>query len=147
MLKIAHRGNVNGPSEAENQPAYLLDAIAQGYEVEVDVWFVAGNLWLGHDYTQYQIDYTFLSKIADKAWFHCKNQEALAYFNDSLTSLRYFWHEEDKYTLTSTGQIWVYPGETSPRNSIVVDLDLSNLDAYKDTAYAVCTDYPGKLMV
>jgi hypothetical protein len=147
LIRIAHRGNVNGPSEAENQPAYLLDAIAQGYEVEVDIWFVGGTLWLGHDYAQYQVDYTFLSKIADMAWFHCNNQEALAYFNDSLTSLRYFWHEEDRYTLTSTGQVWVYPGETSPRNSIVVDLDLSNLDSYKDTAYAVCTDYPRKLMV
>jgi hypothetical protein len=142
LIRIAHRGNVNGPSEAENQPAYLLDAVAQGYEVEVDIWFIGGTLWLGHDYAQYQIDYTFLSKIADKSWFHCKNKEALEYFNDSLSSLRYFWHEEDKYTLTSTGQIWVYPGQPAPPNSIVVDLDLSNLASYQDTAYAVCTDYP-----
>lgn len=142
MIKIAHRGNTNGPSEAENQPAYLLDAIAQGYEVEVDIWFIGGTLWLGHDYAQYQIDYTFLSKIADKAWFHCKNKEALEYFNDSLSSLNYFWHEEDKYTLTSTNHIWVYPGQPVPANSIVVDLDLSNLADYQDIAYAVCTDYP-----
>jgi hypothetical protein len=145
LIKIAHRGNVDGPSEAENQPAYILDAIAQGYDVEVDIWFVGGTLWLGHDYAQYQIDYTFLSKIADKSWFHCKNKEALSYFRDSLSSLNYFWHESDKYTLTSTGYIWVYPGESAPDRGVIVDLDLSNLEAYKHTAYAVCTDYPSKL--
>jgi hypothetical protein len=145
LIKIAHRGNINGPSPRENEPDYLLDAIAQGYEIEVDVWYIGGTLWLGHDYAQYQIDYTFLSKIADKAWFHCKNAEALSYFNDSLASLRYLWHEEDRYTLTSTAHIWVYPGQPVPANSIVVDLDLSNLDSYKSAAYAVCTDYPEKI--
>lgn len=145
MISIAHRGNVNGPSEAENQPAYLLDAIAQGYEIEADVWFDGGTLWLGHDFPQYQVDYTFLSKIADKSWFHCKNKEALEYFNNSLNSLRYFWHEEDSYTLTSNNKVWVYPGVPAPKNSVVVDLDLSYIDTYRDTAYAVCTDYPSKL--
>jgi hypothetical protein len=145
LIKIAHRGNVNGPSDRENEPEYLKDALAQGYELEVDVWFIAGSLWLGHDFPQYKIDYSFFASIADKSWFHCKNLEALAYFNDSLWHLRYFWHENDKYTLTSSSQVWVYPGEQSPPMAIVVDLDLSNLDMYKDTAYAVCTDYPRKL--
>lgn len=146
MIKIAHRGNVNGPSDRENEPEYLKDALAQGYELEVDVWFVAGTLWLGHDTPQYSVDYSFLASISDKSWFHCKNLEALAYFSHALRHLRYFWHEEDKYTLTSTNRIWVYPGEEVPKGAVVVDLDLSNVKSYKDSAYAVCTDYPGKLV-
>ena len=143
MIKIAHRGNVNGPSDRENEPDYLLDAIAQGYDVEVDVWYVGGTLWLGHDYAQYQIDYIFLSKIADKAWFHCKNLEALAYFNDSLKSLEYFWHENDKFTLTSSGYIWTYPGQPVTSTSIIVDLEASDLKKYNNIPYGICTDYPG----
>ena len=143
MIKIAHRGNVNGPNNRENEPDYLLDAIAQGYEVEVDVWYIGGTLWLGHDYAQYKIDYTFLSKIADKAWFHCKNLEALTYFNDSLRSLNYFWHENDKFTLTSNGYIWTYPGQPVTTKSIIVDLEASDLAKYDNIPYGICTDYPG----
>lgn len=143
MIKIAHRGNVNGPNNRENEPDYLLDAIAQGYEVEVDVWYIGGTLWLGHDYAQYKVDYTFLSKIADKAWFHCKNLEALTYFNDSLSSLNYFWHENDKFTLTSSGYIWTYPGQPVTTKSIIVDLEASDLAKYDNIPYGICTDYPG----
>jgi hypothetical protein len=150
LIKIAHRGNVNGPSDRENEPSYLLEAIAQGYDVEVDLWVIDDVLWLGHDQPQYQIGdgfsaEGFLPKIADKAWVHCKNKEALTYGNENPWNLRYFWHESDKYTLTSSGQVWVYPGEPVPDGAIVVDLDLSNLERYKYMAYAVCTDYPSKL--
>lgn len=142
MIRIAHRGNVNGPSSRENEPDYLLDALSQGFEIEVDVWRIGGVLWLGHDYAQYQINYTFLSKIADKTWFHCKNLDALHYFSDSLSSTRYFWHQEDDFTLTSNGYIWTYPGKEVTNRSIIVDLDFSNIHEYTATAYAVCTDYP-----
>jgi hypothetical protein len=145
VIKIAHRGNTNGPSDRENEPNYLLDAIAQGYEIEVDVWLVGGNLWLGHDYAQYQIDYTFLYKIADKSWFHCKNLEALEYFNDRLSSLNYFWHQEDNFTLTSNGYIWTYPGQPTTHKSVIVDLEAFDTSKYKKVPYAICTDYPNRL--
>lgn len=142
MIKIAHRGNTNGPSDRENEPAYLKEAIAQGFDIEVDVWFINNTLWLGHDYAQYQIDYSFLATIADRSWFHCKNLEALHYFNDSLTSLRYFWHEEDRFTLTSDGYIWTYPGQPVTDKSIIVDLEASDLEKYGNVPYGICTDYP-----
>lgn len=145
MIRIAHRGNLDGPSERENEPNYLLAAVALGYKVEVDVWFVEGSLWLGHDYAQYRVDYEFLSKIADSAWFHCKNLEALECFNSRLSSLNYFWHQEDRFTLTSGGHIWTYPGEQATAKSVIVDLNLTNLDSYRNVAYAVCTDYPRAL--
>lgn len=145
MLKIAHRGNVDGPNDRENEPDYLLDALARGYEIEVDVWVIAGTLWLGHDYAQYQVNYTFLSKIVDRTWFHCKNLEALYYFSSVLSSTKYFWHQEDDFTLTSNGYIWTYPGKEATTRSVIVDLDLANLGSYRDTAYAVCTDYPANV--
>ena len=36
---IAHRGNTRGPKpEKENQPEYILQAIQEGFDVEIDVW-------------------------------------------------------------------------------------------------------------
>ena len=36
---IAHRGNTRGPNpEKENQPEYILQAINEGFDVEIDVW-------------------------------------------------------------------------------------------------------------
>ena len=38
-ILIAHRGNTRGPKpEKENQPEYILQAIQEGFDVEIDVW-------------------------------------------------------------------------------------------------------------
>ena len=37
MIYISHRGNLNGKSDRENQPDYLEEALAQGFDVEIDV--------------------------------------------------------------------------------------------------------------
>ena len=38
-MYIAHRGNLEGRvAEHENDPAYLQEAITEGYVVEVDLW-------------------------------------------------------------------------------------------------------------
>jgi hypothetical protein len=50
MILISHRGNINGkqPSK-ENHPLYIFEAIKQGFQVEIDVWFIDGKFKLGHD--------------------------------------------------------------------------------------------------
>ena len=37
MILIAHRGNMNGPNEYENGQKYCEEAIAQGFNIELDV--------------------------------------------------------------------------------------------------------------
>ena len=126
--------------DRENTPEYLLEAIAQGFDVEVDVWVLDGALYLGHDRGKHLIDKQFLSEIASVSWFHCKNLEALEYFNSLGDSYRYFWHQEDDFTLTSNNYIWTYPGKAYGSRSIVVDLAESY--SYSDgDVYAVCADY------
>ena len=57
MKYIAHRGNLNGPNRLlENKPDYLNVALSLGYDVEVDVWFIDGKFFLGHDRPDYEID-------------------------------------------------------------------------------------------
>ena len=42
---IAHRGNSNGPSSAENSIESITSCLNLGFNVEVDVWSVDGKFW------------------------------------------------------------------------------------------------------
>ena len=63
MKLIAHRGNTNGARpDKENDPEYLLQAVDNGYDCEVDVQVdINGNVWLGHDEPQYKVTKEFIS--------------------------------------------------------------------------------------
>ena len=98
MILISHRGNINGRIEdAENRPDYIDDTIRLGYEVEVDVWVIEGTFHLGHDEPQYAVSLNWLYQRKDKLWIHCKNIEAVEWFNTLLGTYNYFWHQ-DGYT-------------------------------------------------
>jgi hypothetical protein len=51
----------------------------------------------------------------------------------------YFWHQEDKYTLTSKGNIWVYTGEELLPNSICVMPENHHYDDISK-CYGICSD-------
>lgn len=141
MIKIAHRGNTFGPVPSlENQPEYILNAIEFGYDVEVDVWWNEGSIYFGHDFPQYLVTPEEFRKIKNHAWFHCKNLNALHHFLDHHPKTKFFWHQEDDFTLTSNGFIWTYPNKPVMDQSILVDLELENDNAY--LAAGICTDYP-----
>ena len=77
MKIISHRGNIRGPvPDKENRPSYIDCAIGNGYDVEIDVRSINGELWLGHDEPQYKIDHNWIDKRRHYLWIHCKNSEA-----------------------------------------------------------------------
>jgi len=143
MKYIAHRGLFDGPdSSLENNPRQIEEAITLGYECEVDLW-VDHGLKLGHDRAQYSIDESWLN---DKLWIHAKNIEALMWLTS--TNHTFFWHENDRFTLTSNGYIWTYPGqELTPRSIMVMpeysDHTLENIRSVK--CYAICSDFINKI--
>jgi glycerophosphoryl diester phosphodiesterase len=50
MKIISHRGNLDGAVwQRENTMLYILEALARGFDVEIDVWLSNGVLRLGHD--------------------------------------------------------------------------------------------------
>lgn len=144
MIKIAHRGNQHGPADNENEPHQLVATMSTVCDVEVDVWKIDGNLFLGHDAPQYPVDETFIKDIAEGAWYHCKNLEALEHFVKYLPDLRFFWHQNDAHTLTSNGYIWTYPGEKVTDRSILVHLGKPDLSSFEVMPYAICSDYVGE---
>jgi len=146
MIKIAHRGNIDGPDPStENHPEQVLRAISLGFDVEVDVWVTGDELFLGHDEPTYRVTAEYLKSIGDHAWYHCKNLLALEYLLSNMPELNFFWHEEDRFTLTSRGHIWTYPGQPVTEKSVIVDLEVSNVKRYGDIPYAICTDYPSTI--
>lgn len=142
MILISHRGNINGRMESlENNPTQIDMTIKQGYDVEIDIWYKDGILWLGHDKPDYDIDLIFLTDRITKLWVHCKNIEAVVYFTEIFQEypFNFFWHQEDNITLTSLNHIWAYPGKQPIKGSIAVMPELFNDNTTK--CLGICSDY------
>ena len=138
MILISHRGNIDGRiPEYENNPNYIEAALGLGYDVEIDLWFIDGKTYLGHDEPQYEIDDDWLGERIDKIWVHCKNIESLNWIRS--TNLHYFWHETDTVTLTSKNYVWAYPGKQPIVGSIAVMPELENDNVLLCTG--ICSDY------
>jgi len=147
MIKyISHRGNLTGPEpEKENKISTIESVLNKGFDCEIDVRFIDNKFYLGHDDIQEEVSIKWLNQRG--LWIHCKNIEALI----ELQQYKYinsFWHQEDQYTLTSHGYIWVYPTEYIPQNSgkrIIANTDCSNV-MVNDGRYAgYCSDYIQRL--
>jgi len=132
---VLHRGNARG-DDCENEPALLRRRLAEGHDVEVDLWVVGGAALLGHDAPLHPIDDAFLAD--DRVWVHCKNAAAAAHAR--ALGCHYFVHDRDDATLTSRGVHWMYPGvEDYPPGVTVAK---TREDAARVASGAgVCTDF------
>jgi hypothetical protein len=140
MILISHRGNLTGPNpDRENSLQYIQEALDEGFDVEIDAWSRNGILYLGHDTYQYEVDLYWLEKRMNHLWIHCKNIEAIEWFNDLIGTYNYFWHQKDTITLTSKNFIWAYPGKQPINRSIAVMPEIFNDNI--DSCLGICSDY------
>ena len=144
MILISHRGNLEGKNpEKENSPIYVLQALSKGFDVEVDVWYLEGKWFLGHDEPQYETDLDFLKASSHSLWCHAKNIPALKMMLKE--DIHCFWHQDDDVTLTSRGYIWTYPGKNLTEKSICVFPEqfeeIYNKSMGIDNCYGICSDY------
>jgi hypothetical protein len=141
MKFISHRGNLYGKKvELENNPTYIQQALDLGFDVEIDVWYVDGNFFLGHDKPTYSVSQSWFDY--KKLWCHAKNADAL---NKMLVEdIHCFWHQTDKYTITSKGIPWCYPNNWIENGITVVDkLDLNKIFVPSDiNILGICVDNP-----
>lgn len=147
MKYIAHRGLTKGPNaRTENHPDTIKRAWSRGFHCEIDVWVVDDKVILGHDSPQYEVTPQYILDNSHRSWYHCKNFEALDFFsNQMLIILNYFWHENDRFTLTSLGHIWTFPNRDNNigENSVCVLPEVFlPLEACKNmNCYGICSDY------
>jgi hypothetical protein len=136
MIFISHRGNINGINKnEENKPEYILHALSNNFDVEIDIWYVNGSFALGHDHPSFFIDEKFLNN--KKIWLHAKNIEALNQLN--IRGLHCFWHQNDDVVLTSKGFLWTYPGKQLTKNSICVLPE--TLSTFTYDCAGLCSDF------
>ena len=80
MILISHRGNTSGSnSELENKPEYIMNTLQKGYDVEVDIWSVDKQFYLGHDEPQYKIERVFTKQTF--MVLHKKNRKDTASYD------------------------------------------------------------------
>lgn len=140
MILISHRGNLLGKIESsENNPSYVDFAIHEGYDVEVDFWYINGILYLGHDSPQYNINLKWFKDRINKLWIHCKNIESVIFLKNCEYKFNYFWHESDKITLTSLNYIWAHSGTQPINGSVAVLPEINNENT--DMCLGICSDY------
>lgn len=142
MKYIAHRGLIDGPNiNLENDPDNIYITLSKGFEVEIDVWKINKEWFLGHDAPKYLVSENFLSQWG--LWIHCKNIEALRDIH-SISLYNYFWHQNDDFTLTSMGYIWTYPRKAITYRSVLVqpewDVDWQEQIKFVECA-GICSKY------
>ena len=127
MKIISHRGNINGKDQKKENSINKIEKTIKKFDCEIDLWIWKNKLYLGHDKPQYQIDKNFLYKNINKLWIHAKNKNAINFLHK--TNLHWFWHENDKMTLTSKNIIWSYPNNFFKNGITVIqniEIDLPN---------------------
>ena len=147
MRYIAHRGNIDGRNVIyENQPDYIREALAKGFDVEIDVWYVDNSWFLGHDKAEWSITPDFLDN--SRLWLHAKSPATLYALLDmpfkNKDSINIFSHDQDNVVLTSLGIPWVYPGTPlGPRAICVMPERVPCAYTADDLAgcAGICSDY------
>lgn len=140
MIYIAHRGNINGKNtETENSINQILECLKLDLNIEIDLWYTTNGFMLGHDEPMYSVSEEFLYKYSNKLWCHAKNSEAM--FRLKKNNFHCFWHETDKYTITSRGLIWAYPGSIIDSQTIcVMPETVEDKDIEIGIAHGICSD-------
>lgn len=139
---ISHRGNLNGVTEFENRPEYVLKA-SELCDVEIDVWFDGIKFYTGHDAPMYEIDKFFL---LDKNYLiHAKNELTFQHLY-KYSQLEIFFQTTENIVLTNQGRLLFngfYEGEIPDNlNNIYVDLRLDKKELLNAKLSSVLTDYP-----
>ncbi len=142
MILISHRGNTQGRNEArENTPSYIEEAIKAGFIVEIDIFSLGGQLFLGHNIeNKLKIEKSWLDGKANDLLIHCKNLDA-ARFCSKFRHLNFFFHESDPYVVSSIG--WVIGHSTSRNQSDIICMLPERLGLAKESikyCAGVCSD-------
>jgi hypothetical protein len=139
MKFISHRGNLEGKEPEENTLKKIIYCVNNDFDVEIDVWSLNNELFLGHDFGQHYVHIETLMSLKNKLWIHCKNIEALHMLSNK--DLNIFFHNTDDCTLTSKGLIWTYPGKQLTSLSVCVLPENANYSINNlNECYGICSD-------
>jgi len=145
MIFISHRGNISCPNpERENTPSFIDEAIALGFDVEIDIQDISREygVFLGHDDDEVSlVSHEWLEERKTRLWCHCKS---IIIFESLLRDgYRCFMHHADDATLTSDNWIWTHPDvQFWTKRSIAVLPEQHSFPTSEEwhTAGGICSD-------
>lgn len=155
MKLIAHRGLIDydpglGSPNNENQPPQIEIAIKAGFDIEIDLRYDEGKMYLGHDTTQYEVqDYTLADWSKNcTVYAHCKDMKA-AFHCPRLHDIIPFCHSDDDFILLKNHILWVHPKAINNipptvRPNCIIVLPYEMEWAPHSDYYGICTDNPRK---
>jgi hypothetical protein len=144
-LHICHRGNLHGPvKELENNFGVLIQRSLRGMDVEIDVWYHEGSLWLGHDKPEYKITLDWLA-CCKRRLIHCKDYKTLEFLmlesGKKALDLHLFYHTQEHYAITTKGHIMVCPGQPLLEGSLCMMPEMANYtEEEKLKCFSICSD-------
>ena len=111
---ICHRGNLHERIQtSENKPQVLQSRDAQHLDIECDVWWQQGKLWLGHDRPEHEVRLEWLAQ-SPRRLIHAKDgatfEHLLQESGKRALDIHVFYHTTEDYALTNKGIVIVYPG-------------------------------------
>lgn len=146
MKIISHRGNISGPEpNLENTKKSIDLALENNFDVEIDLWKVNNEFFLGHDKPLNKVSFEWLENRKKHLWIHTKNFNAFESLLEINRGFIFFYYTCEPLVLTSNGKIWCHRIQeiTNPANCIAPLLSKSSFQENKQTKwYGVCTDYP-----
>ena len=123
----------------ENVPEYLMFALYEGYDVEVDIWWVKGDFWLGHNGPDYELKPEWFALRPERVWYHCKNAKALIKLQQM--GVPCFGHREDSYVMTSNGYVWMHPQAMLVDGAIICLPEQSKYKKDLSRMAGICSDH------
>jgi hypothetical protein len=144
---IAHRGLLNGSDKIkENALDTLKERCFMGLYSECDIWFVKGELFLGHDSPTTRIRFEDIH--SPYLFLHAKNKDAYEYLLNKVNyegfNLTVFWHTTEDYVLTNRGDSIVYPGKELLYDGVFMMPENSGTIRNTNTCKYICSDFKFK---
>ncbi len=143
MTIIANNGNLKGPCEFSGTQKQIELAIKTGFDVKIDITLQDNGFFSGNP-PEHKIELDFLRKNVNSLWLHCRNIEALDFFNTDGGDFNCFWLQYDDYAFTSHQYLLVPPSMTIPKEyGVALHPELDEFWSLKD-AWGILTDYPSE---
>ena len=155
MILISHRGNISSKNlSIENRFNQIkLCLFEYKISVEIDLWYINNTFYLTHDpifdNSSKEEANNLLEFIYNNPHYHsnlfvhCKNKDAFIKMqqNNRFKFLNLFMHEDDPFTVTTTGFIWAHPKSFQERKDSIF-VDINNIINKNDREIlGICTDH------
>ena len=150
MRVVSHRGNTTGPGSLCER-SFVERALADEYDVEVDVRCDGGMLTVGHDASIYELPVLWTKEpTVSRLWYHAKDEAAMTRL--ASINVRRFAHDAEASVLVYPERYaWIHPkyNEILVPNGNSVILDIIGYprvvkELLDELPFAVCTDWCGE---